>query len=410
MASLRFASRPGAAASAGRAPLVHPFSAALTAVLWLAAGTASGLVSFVFGQSQNLMVFRQASRDLLMGEDLYLLHAADYFKYSPTFALLFAPLAALPAWLSAALWGAMNFGAAWAGISAMVSDPQRRERALFFGLFGVLLATDGDQSNLLVLGLFLLALRSLEKGSGMAFALLLAVATSVKVFPILGAAMLLAYPRKWRHVAQLTIAGLVLVALPLLVTSPQVLLRDYGSWRALLARDHGNVGWSVMSMLQKGMGLAAGNTVLQVVSLLLLMAPLVLGVRYGTDAAFRRTFASSVLVFAVIMNHRAEYATYVIFAGAAAVWWSQAKVRVSRTVLVVSAFLAVGPLFTHGDPSAAGLLAVLAAKRRFHPLRVLPPLLVWLWMQRDLYARFFRVSVELRPDVVHPRLTERHAS
>src|ERR1700712_26717 len=46
--------------------------------------------------SGNFEIFRLASRHLVSGEDMYAEYPAeisDRFKYSPTFALLFAPLA-----------------------------------------------------------------------------------------------------------------------------------------------------------------------------------------------------------------------------------------------------------------------------------------------------------------------------
>jgi hypothetical protein len=373
-------------------------------------GAVSGLVSFAFDQSLNLMVFRQASHDLLVGDDLYVRRAEDYFKYSPTFALLFEPLAALPPWLSAVVWSALNFAIAWAGLWTFVDDPKKRERALLFALFGVVLATDGDQSNLLVLGLCLLAMRALSRGRGTVFALLLAVGAAIKVFPLLCALAIMLYPKKLANAAKLAVAGIALVLLPLLVTSSHALVRDYSSWRALLSWDHDNVGWSVMSMLQKGAGVSASNGALQTACMVALVLPLIPALRFGVDAAFKRTFVASVLVFAVIVNHRAEYATYVIFAGAVAAWWSVANVNVARTMLVVIAFVCVGPFFTRANPDVTGVFAVLGAHRLFHPLRVLPALACWLWMQRDLYAHFIRVTVELRPGLVTARLMERHAS
>jgi hypothetical protein len=372
-----------------------------TLLLWVVTGAVSGLVSFLFDQSLNLMVFRQASHDLLAGDDLYVRRAQDYFKYSPTFALLFEPIAALPPWLSAVVWSALNFGVAWAGLWAFVDDPKKRERAVLFALVGVVIATDGDQSNLLVLGVSLLALRALSEGRGNVFAALLAVGAAIKLFPLLCALAILLYPRKLANAARLAVAGAVLLVLPLLVTSLHALVRDYASWHALLSWDHDNTGWSVMSLLQKGAGVTASNGSLQVMCLLALALPLVPALRFGVDAAFKRTFVASVLVFSVIANHRAEYATYVIFAGAVAAWWSVAKVNVARTTLVILAFVCVGPFFTRANEVPTGILSVLGAHRLFHPLRVLPPLCCWLWMQRDLYAHFIRVTVELR---------ERHAS
>jgi len=50
-------------------------------------------------QCNNFLIFRSAFDHLLAGRDLYAAYPAehaDLFKYSPTFALLFAPFALLP--------------------------------------------------------------------------------------------------------------------------------------------------------------------------------------------------------------------------------------------------------------------------------------------------------------------------
>jgi hypothetical protein len=57
----------------------------------------------VHGHSNNLSIFRTATSNLLAGQDLYAPHPGrhfDFYKYSPTFALLFLPFAYLPFALS----------------------------------------------------------------------------------------------------------------------------------------------------------------------------------------------------------------------------------------------------------------------------------------------------------------------
>src|SRR5579872_1691825 len=103
--------------------------------LWLVASLVAGGVSYAFGQSQNLYVFRAAARALVAGEDPYVKRAADYFKYSPTFALFFAPFAWLPASVAAYVWSVLNFGVAYLGITRVVVDPARRRVALAVALF-----------------------------------------------------------------------------------------------------------------------------------------------------------------------------------------------------------------------------------------------------------------------------------
>lgn len=370
--------------------------------LWLVASLIAGGVSYGFGQSQNLFVFRAAARALVAGEDPYVKRAADYFKYSPTFALLFMPFAWVPPVVAAYAWSVLNFGVAYLGITRTVADPARRRVALAVALFGVALATDGDQSNLLIVGLFLLAVQAFERGAVADGCTMVVAGGFIKVFPAVGAVFALLHPRRRAAIPILGAATLAFALFPLTVVTPPALLRDYRAWTAVLSWDHENRGWSAIHMLQTGLGLRASNTVLQLAGVLLLALPIGLGARFGSDAAWRRTLACSCLSFGVLFNHRAEYATYAISAAAAAIWLASSERSPWKTAIVVAALIAPGPFFVRPDPRVTGLFSFVAAHRIFHPLRVLPTFGVWLWMQRDLVARF----VEIR---VRWRAPERHA-
>jgi hypothetical protein len=369
-------------------------------VLFLAAGVTAGSLSLALGQSQNLDVFRAAARALLRGDDLYALHARDYFKYSPSFALLFVPLAWLPAAVAAPLWSSLNFLVAFRGIDRAVAADREKRLALGWALGGILLTTDGDQSNLLVVGLLLLALDAMERDRPWTAACLLALGAHVKIFPLLGAVFALLRPRPLRGLAAIAIATLALGALPLATGAcgPRALAAQYVSWWHLLSADHANVGWSAMSMLQEGLGVRARNGALQIAGLALESVPIFLGIRYAPDTAWRRTLAASLLAFAVLFNHRAEYASYVISAVAVALWMADEArpAGTAITLLAAIALVAPGPFFARSDSSVTGFWAPLAAHRLFHPLRVAPLFAVWLLMLRSLIARFVTVRVSIR--------------
>lgn len=233
-------------------------------VVYLACGVGAGVLSFALGQSKNLEVFRHASMALLASRDLYDGSSVDWFKYSPTFALLFLPVALLPRWLAAAVWGALNFGAAYGGIVAIGrdgddDDDRRARTALLAALPGVLLATDGDQANLLVAGTMLGAFAAFERGRSTSGAVLVAVGAFVKLFPV--AAVLFALPHRDRERSffrTIIAAGAGLV-LPLLVISPATLTAEYGSWLALLRADHANLGWSLVTVVRSYGGSATSS-------------------------------------------------------------------------------------------------------------------------------------------------------
>ena len=360
-------------------------------------GALAGAISFFAGQSQNFDVFCAASRALLRGHDLYTLNAADYFKYSPTFALLFEPLAWLRPPLGAVLWGALNFGVCALGLERVVGDRTRR-LAQGLALAGIVVATDGDQSNLLVVGLALLALVAWEKQQPRLFAHLVAAATLVKLFPIALVALVVLRPQKGKAICELALAFAAWTLLPLVVIGPHALLAQYGSWLALLARDHGNHGWSVMTLLQDGLHVGWSSAAVQLVALCMQCTPIAFALRFGADRAFVRTLFASLLVFAVLFNHRSEYATFVVSAVAIALAYSEGLLPRSAPwrVLVLLAILAPGPLFARHEPGTHGMLAFLAAHRLFHPLRVVPLLFLWGGLQATMLARFFEIRIRVR--------------
>jgi hypothetical protein len=363
------------------------------------AGIAAGAVSLALGQSLNFHVFRQAAQDLLAGRDLYERHAEDYFKYSPTFAFLFVPFAWMPEWLAAPLWSLLNFMAAFFGIDNVLDDEREKRVALLVALAGIALATDGDQSNLLVGGALLLAFAAYERRREAPAAALVTGGALVKLFPALGAALALLSPRRGRATALLGVAALGWLALPVFAVGPSALLAEYASWRRLLAWDHANHGWCVASLLQDGLHVHVSITAVQVAGAAALAIPIGAGLWFGSDAAWRRTLVCALLVFAVLFNHRAEYTSYVLSAIALGVWYASSERTPIVGALVALALIAPGPFLTRADPSVSGVLAVLGAHRQFHALRVVPLLAAWLVMLRDLMRPFIevRVSVRLRP-------------
>src|SRR5437899_1085590 len=116
--------------------------------------------------SNNFRVFRAATRNLFAGHDLYAAHPEqhfDYYKYSPTFALLFAPLAYLPFAVAFLCWSLLNVLLLRYALERLL--PQR-QATLALGLLYLeaLLAMQYGQSNALVAALMVLAFIAPERG------------------------------------------------------------------------------------------------------------------------------------------------------------------------------------------------------------------------------------------------------
>lgn len=364
----------------------------LLAGVYIACGIVAGSLSFALGQSKNLEVFRHASRALLAARDLYDGSSVDWFKYSPAFALLFLPLAVIPASLAAPLWGALNFGAAFAGIDAATrergdgrADPSdtRTRIALLAALPGIVLATDGDQANLLVGGSMLFAFAAFERSRLTRAAAAVALGALVKIFPLAAALFALPHRERERGLFRVVAAIAVGLVLPLVVLRPAELAEEYASWLALLRADHATRGWSLVTIV-RDLGGSALSVQLGACAVLLL--PVLGALLVPTDHRFRRTFAASVLISIVLCNHRSEYTSFVLASIGAALWFAEGPRTAPRIALLVLASIAHGPVFVHDDPAFGGPLSVLTAHRLFHPLRLVPLTIVWLLLQRALVA------------------------
>jgi hypothetical protein len=378
--------------SASRAPARR---LALLRALYWGTGAAFGVVSVHLGQSRNLAVFSTAAYDFAARRGLYP-GVFPFFKYSPAFALAFLPFLLLPLLLRAALWSALNFGVALEGILAVVDRPRAQVVAALVAFAGIVLTSDGDQSNLLIAGALLLGMRAFERGRDGRGALFVVGAAFIKVFPLAGAAFALFSPSRPRALAWITATGVALAAAPAVWIGPRALLGEYVAWRKMMLDDYetahsfARVPWSFGQMLHDGLGVTVAPAIVHGVLLAATFAPLAFVARVRRDTALHRTFACSLLVALVLFNHRAEYCTYAIAAVAVAVWLAaSSRPRAYQLVvaaLVALAFAALGPYYTTPPTTPFAGVAWLVASRTFHPLRLVPLAVLWVLMQRELWA------------------------
>ena len=134
---------------------------------------------------QNFAIFRNAFYHLIHHQNLYAqfqFEQWDFYRYSPAFALLFAPFALLPYQIGAVLWNLLNAVALyWAVRSVPSLDQRPKMLALWFMFLAMLNSVANAQSNALV-AVFMIAAWSAEERETRPFALFIVLATSIKLF------------------------------------------------------------------------------------------------------------------------------------------------------------------------------------------------------------------------------------
>ena len=330
----------------------------------------------------NFEIFRAASRHLVTGEDMY----ADYpgelqdrYKYSPSFAVLFAPFAWLPSPLALFLWNALNAVLLFIAIERAL--PLRAALIANAALLPeVLRAMQNAQSNALVAALIIFTFVELERGRVWRAAAAAVLGACVKIFPL--AALSFAFPRRRviRTGVAAAVIGVVMLALPLAVSSPATLFAQYRSWRGVETVDALQRWFSVMELLHRWFDTSWSNWPVQLAGTLLLLAPLAVRRERWDEHRFRLLYLCSVLIYVVIFNHQAERASYAIAFAGAAMWFASEPRARWRTTLFAVAFVTI-PLMSTLLPVPAALKSPTAMVYRL----ALPMLIVWGVIQWELW-------------------------
>jgi hypothetical protein len=331
----------------------------------------------------NFEIFRLASLHLVTGENLYADYpdeAGDRFKYSPSFALLFAPFAILYWPFALFLWHLLNMLLLVVAVDRVL--PRRAALlAQFLLLLEVLRGQQNAQSNSLVAALIILAWSSLEKNQAWKTAISVALGASVKIFPL--AALTFAVPARkvFRTAWWAAIAGAVLAALPLIVTSPATLLAQYRAWQTVESFDTRQRWFSAMELLHRLTGWEIPNWPVQVAGTLLLLLPLAIRRNRWDESRFRFLYLCSLLIYVVVFNHQAERASYLIAFTGATLWFAGEPRAEWRSILYGVALFTI-PVMSTLVPGAIWRNQTVTLFRL-----AVPSLAIWIAIQCALLRR-----------------------
>ena len=357
----------------------------LVAVLWLGAIVAAALQKGGTHQHNNFLIFRAASRHLIAGSDLYTWYPAehaDLYKYSPTFAFLFAPFAFLPLLPAMLLWNALNAGALFIALGMVL--PRRAAtvaRAIVF--LDMLGSLQNAQSNALVAALIILTFAAYERHHTALGSLAAVSGAFIKAFPLAGVSFAIFHPRKVRVALAVAGSSILLFALPLLVTPLHTLLAQYASWRALSASEVAvKRGYSVMQMIENVLHGGWPNWPMQLIGIAILLAPVLFQRDRWHEWDRRRLYLCSVLVFCVIFNHLAESPTFVVAVSGVAIWFA-ALTKPSRWEWTLFVLIVVLTILSSSDIMPDAIQRDFFDRYRF---KTVPLIVLWIELQRRLWS------------------------
>lgn len=297
-------------------------------------------------------IFRQSFAHLARHQNLYAAYpaeqgaaAADLFKYSPSAAMLFAPLAVIPYPLALLLWNVLNTALLVFAVTRIL-PPRRANLALLLLAPEVFVAIQSSSSNGLVTALILLAAIAYEEGRLLRAGYAVVVGAAIKIFPLAALVFgVLQVRRKTAAVA--TIAALIaVVSLPLLIIPPQELIQQYRWWLSVERTDAADMvfGLSLMRQLRDWSQITWPNWVVQMLGTAFFLLPIALRRESWKNESFRMQYLCSLLVFVVLFNHQAERQSFIIAATGCVLWYVNSRRTVEGAVLLGIGLLGVPTL------------------------------------------------------------------
>ncbi|MSP58636.1 MAG: DUF2029 domain-containing protein [Flavobacteriaceae bacterium] len=276
-----------------------------------------------YSHYNNYIIFKNSFWHLIHGENLYAaypLDQYDVFKYTPTFAVLFAPFSAVPDFLGYPLWTALNLlFPLWALFQIGGISPKHKPWIGIVLLLEAITSSLNSQSNGLLLGLFFMALASLERQHYAKAMIWIWLTVFIKLFGLVFFVVLALYPNAIRRSF---IPGLVVLAalvfLPIPIVGWQYIQLQYHNLFDLLANDHAHfVKLSMMAWIKQWFHLVPEKNTVLFLGLFIQLLPLLFWRTMQTKKSMRMVYAGSWLLWMVVFNHMAESATYVIAVGGA---------------------------------------------------------------------------------------------
>jgi len=338
----------------------------------------------LIGKINNYLIFKLAFFNFISGKDLYVLYPGthlDYYKYSPTFALLMAPIAILPNAVGVIVWNLLNVVPLFFAVKKLRLEEPQKALICWIILIELITSIQNAQSNGLIAALIIFAFVSFENRKNFLAALFIALATYIKIFGIVALVLFAFYPEKLKFVLYMVFWLIVLAIIPVVFVSVSQLEFLYGSWLSLITREFGPArGFSVMGVLKYCFGLNIPNVIVQATGAILLCLP-ILKFRAHNEQTFRYLFLSSLLIWIIIFNHKAESPTYIIALTGVAIWYAnQQATKINLGLLLLTLIL------TSLSPTDVFPKYIRTTFVWPYALKAVPCILIWLKIEYQLLA------------------------
>lgn len=341
----------------------------------------------------NYLIFRGVFWHTWQQTPLYTEYPAEYFDtnhYGPLFSLVIAPFAWMPEWVGLLCWLVALSLSLYFATRRLPLTQRKQIFVYWFCAHELLTALFMSQFNVAIAAIIIGTFCCIEKEKDVWAALLIVIGTFVKLYGIVGLAFFFFSRHKGKFVLSLIGWSVVGFAAPMLISSPDYIITQYGGWYESLVSKNGENLFSLaqnisfLGMVRKISGCATYSDLWLIIPGLIVFALPYLRIRQYKHLAFRYAILASVLLFVVLFSTGSESSTYIIPFMGVALWYVTVPWKRNGwdIALMVFAFL-----LTSMSPS--DLFPAYIRKTFVQPyaLKALPCMIIWLKLSYELLVK-----------------------
>ena len=356
------------------------------------------LLSAVLNHSfNNFIIFKQSFFHLQQKLNLYNIYPSEYwdhYYYSPTFAVLVAPFTVIPSLVAPFAWGLFDAGVLYFAIRKLPIRSFYQNGILLLSVHEMMNSSANLQSNGLIAGLIILSFVLLLKQKEHSATLSLLVGFFIKLYGIVGLAFFFFSKQKGKYILYLILWTMILVLLPLCVTSPEFLLQSYKDWFASLSVKSNfdltvdmyknGVDISIQGMIKRVFNLPSLNKFYVIIPGLILFASQYAKIKYFNHLVYQLYILCSVMLFVIVFNTGSESPTYIIGVVPICLWYVlQQKTTLVNTVFIFAIFFSS---FSYSDLFTPGLRIHIMTP---YALKVVGCFLIWVVILIQIHTKQF---------------------
>lgn len=357
----------------------------------------SALKQYLHLKYNNYLIFKYVFWHTWWEKPLYEQYPSEYFDsnhYGPFFSVIIAPFAIMPDWLGMMLWNVLNVAILLYGIFSLPISGVYKKIIAWIVVHECLTALLSFQFNVAITGLILLSFTYIEKQKPVKSAFVALIGFLVKLYGIVIFAFFFFIKRKLNFILSSIVLLLVLFCLPMLISSPEFILKSYVDWfNILIFKSHDNefnnqmADISFLGFIRKTTGIYINVLYGCAVAGIILIITL-LKTDMSKLFAFRFLILAYVLLCLVLFNTNVESPTYIIGFMGVAIWFTIVPKNTYTISLLIFAIILTSLSPTDLFPKSVREEYVIP-----YALKAVPCILIWFdTAYRLLFNKFNTVK------------------